>query len=218
MTIDKTAVRVLLVTALLAATGLYLQARQGKEVVPRAPEAASFPNQVGSWTGQDEPIAPNILKALGPGDFLSRTYTTPAAGVPYVDFFIGYFPSQSTGDTIHSPKNCLPGSGWTPMETGYLQIPIAGRPPLQVNRYIIAQSSSRDLVLYWYQAHGRTTPSEYWARLYLVADAIHMNRTDGALVRIITPIAQSESISSAQRRAVGFAQQVVPAIDNYIPN
>lgn len=218
MKVDKTVARVLLVVLLLAATGLYLQARQGKEVVPPAPEAASFPSQVGSWTGQDQAIPPEILRVLGPGDFLSRTYTNSAAGVPYVDFFIGYFPSQSTGDTIHSPKNCLPGSGWTPMETGYLQIPLAGRPPLQVNRYIIAQSSARDLVLYWYQAHGRTTPSEYWARLYLVADAIRVNRTDGALVRIITPIAPGETISSAQNRAVGFAQQVVPAIDNYIPN
>ena len=218
MTVDRTVVRVLLVTALLAATGLYLQARHGKEVVPRSPEAASFPSQVGSWTGQDEPIAPEILNVLGPGDFLSRIYTTPAAGVPYVDFFIGYFPSQSTGDTIHSPKNCLPGSGWTPMETSYLQVPLPGRPPLRVNRYVIAQGSARDLVLYWYQAHGRTPPSEYWARLYLVADAIRMNRTDGALVRIITPIAQGETTGHAQERAIGFAQQVVPAIDNYIPN
>ena len=169
MTVDRTVVRVLLVTALLAATGLYLQARHGKEVVPRSPEAASFP-------------------------------------------------SQSTGDTIHSPKNCLPGSGWTPMETSYLQVPLPGRPPLRVNRYVIAQGSARDLVLYWYQAHGRTTPSEYWARLYLVADAIRMNRTDGALVRIITPIAQGETTGHAQERAIGFAQQVVPAIDNYIPN
>lgn len=217
MKLDKTVVRVLLVTALLAATGLFLQARQGKEIVPRSPQAASFPGQVGSWSGQDEPIAPDILNVLGPGDFLSRLYTNSAAGVPYVDFFIAYFPSQSTGDTIHSPKNCLPGSGWTPMEASYLHIPVPGRPPLQVNRYVIAQGSSRDLVLYWYQAHGRTTPNEYWARLYLVADAIRMNRTDGALVRIITPIAPGETTSSAQKRAVGFAQQVVPAIDDYIP-
>lgn len=104
------------------------------------------------------------------------------------------------------------------METSYLQLPLAGRPPLRVNRYVIAQGSSRDLVLYWYQAHGRTTPSEYWARFYLVADAIRMNRTDGALVRIITPIAPGETTDKAQSRAVGFAQLVVPAIDHYIPN
>ena len=218
MKTDGVVARVLIVTALLAATGLFLQARQGKEKVPGAPAAASFPSQIGSWTGQDEPIAPEFLKVLGPGDFLSRLYTTPAAGVPYVDFFVAYFPSQSTGDTIHSPKNCLPGSGWTPMESSYLQIPVPGRPPLEVNRYVIAQGGARDLVLYWYQAHGRTTPSEYWARLYLVADAIRMNRTDGALVRIITPIAPGETTSSAQKRAVSFAQQAMPAIDGYIPD
>lgn len=209
--------RVLIAVALLGGTALLLHARRLKETVPDPPQLASFPSQIGPWSGRDMTIDPEILKILGPGDFLSRLYVDRAAPAPYIDFFIAYFASQQTGDTIHSPKNCLPGSGWLPMESGVLQVTSPGRPPVWANRYIIAQGDNRDLVLYWYQAHGRTTASEYWARLYLVADAIRMNRTDGALVRIITPITAKDTAETAQERAVGFARQIIPNLDSYIP-
>jgi EpsI family protein len=207
--------RFLIVAALLAGTAGLLQARRKMELIPKREPVRSFPIQLGSWKGQDQRISDDVLAILGPGDFVSRIYTQ--AGQPFAGFFLAYFPSQQTGDTIHSPKNCLPGSGWMPVESA--RIVIAGNNGrfVQANRYIIQKGIDRQLVVYWYQAHGRAVASEYWSRFYLVADAIRMNRTDGALIRIITPIQEGEAWEIAQQRAVSFAQQVLPSLDNYVP-
>ena len=207
--------RFLIVAALLAGTAGLLQARRKMELIPKREPVRSFPIQLGSWRGQDQRISDDVLAILGPGDFVSRIYTQ--AGQPFVGFFLAYFPSQQTGDTIHSPKNCLPGSGWMPVESA--RIVIAGNNGrfVQANRYIIQKGIDRQLVVYWYQAHGRAVASEYWSRFYLVADAIRLNRTDGALIRIITPIQEGEAWEIAQQRAVSFAQQVLPSLDNYVP-
>ena len=138
-------------------------------------------------------------------------------GEPAVDLFIAYFPSQRTGNTMHSPKNCLPGSGWDPVSSDRVEIPYRGG-RASVNRYIIARGAERQLVLYWYQAHDRIIASEYTAKICLVVDAIRMSRTDGALVRIVTPIPPGEGLTKAQLRAESFAQQLVPSLETYIPN
>ncbi len=208
--------RFALVAALLISTGLFLRAHSRPEVLPPRKELSEFPLQVGQWVGRGAELPPNILEALGPGEFLSRTYHH-ADNQPFIDFFAGYFPSQRTGNTIHSPQNCLPGAGWTQVESSRLPVTVPGGKRITVNRYILAKGDARIVVLYWYQAHGRVVASEYWAKFYLVADAIRLNRTDGALVRVITPVASGESLASAQSRAVEFAQQLLPSLHTYIP-
>jgi EpsI family protein len=215
MSRNSSVVRFLIVVFLIGGTALLLRARSGHEQIPARLDLSLVPQQVGDWKSRTFPIDPSVRDILGPGDFLSRIYYAP--GRPYVDFFIAYFPTQRTGNTIHSPKNCLPGSGWSPVESGTAQISIPGRQPLTVNRYIIGKGLDRQLVLYWYQAHDRVVASEYWAKLYLVTDAIRTNRSDGSLVRIITPISNGETIDSAQTRAVAFAQEVFPALGQFIP-
>jgi EpsI family protein len=207
--------RFALAAALLLGTAVFLQARHKAEIVPRSEPLSSFPTAVGNWQGRRLAISDSVREVLGPGDFLSRVYTRPDR--PYVDLFVAYFPSQQAGDTIHSPKNCLPGSGWTPMKAERLQITVPGRPRILANRYIIAKGAERQLVLYWYQAHGRTVASEYWAKIYLVLDALRMNRTDGSLVRVLTPITQNETEAAAEQRVVDFASLAAPPLDNYIP-
>ena len=207
--------RFLVVALLLAGTAGFLQARRKIEIVPKGKPVSSFPIGVGNWTGQDQRIDDEVLSVLGPGDFLSRIYTQ--AGQPYIGFFLGYFPSQQTGDTMHSPKNCLPGSGWTPTESSRIMLPVGSGGSIPVNRYIIQKGADRQLVIYWYQAHGRAVASEYWAKFYLVADAMRMNRTDGALIRIVTPIAFGESPESAEERAAQFAQRIAPSLSMYVP-
>jgi EpsI family protein len=207
--------RFLVVAILLACTASFLQARRKSEVVPKSKPVSAFPTSVGNWVGQDLRIDDEVLGVLGSGDFLSRIYTQ--SGQPYVGFFLGYFPTQQTGNTMHSPKNCLPGSGWTPTESSRITLPVASGESIPVNRYIIQKGSDRQLVIYWYQAHGRAVASEYWARFYLVADAMRMNRTDGALIRIVTPITFGESKDSAEQRAAQFAQQIAPSLNNYVP-
>ena len=88
---------------------------------------------------------------------------------------------------------------------------------MTINRYVVAKGERKQLVLYWYQAHNRLTASEYWAKWYLVLDSIRMNRTDGALVRVMTPQSDKEKLEATQRRAVDFLEQIIPRLNNYIP-
>ena len=201
--------------ALLLAAALFLHARSRPEPQAARLPIGDFPRELGGWSSKDVVISPEVREILGPGDFLSRVYVRPDQ--PYIDFFVAYFPSQRTGNSIHSPKNCLPGSGWAPTESSQLQIPGRGGAPVTVNRYIISKGLDRQLVLYWYQAHARVVASEYWAKYYLVADSIRMNRSDGALVRVITPITARDGLDAAQQRAMQFAQTALGKLDGYIP-
>jgi EpsI family protein len=209
--------RFAVIVALLASTAIFLQARGHKESLPGREPLTSLPFHLGPWTGTDVPMQPDVLAILGPGDFLQRFYEDTSASQPYVDLFLAYFPSQRTGDTIHSPKHCLPGAGWLPTESSRISISFPGRTPFEVNRYVIAKGDERQLVLYWYWAHNRAEASEYWAKFYLVTDSIRLNRSDGSLVRVITPLPQGETTEAAQQRLLSFAGNVVPQLDRYIP-
>lgn len=202
---------------LLGATAIFLQARNGREVFPPRLPLSSFPHQLGGWVGSDIEIPKDVLEVLGAGDFLLRIYRASDERRPPNDIFIAYFASQKTGDTIHSPKNCLPGAGWTPVESSRIPLEASGHVPFIVNRYVIAKGDERQLVLYWYLAHNRPVASEYWARIYLVTDSMRMNRSDGSLVRLTTHMLPGESIDSAMQRLIPFASEVVPLLNQYIP-
>jgi EpsI family protein len=199
----------------MLASALFLSHRTQTEQIPGRQSLSQFPHQIGDWTGRDVKLPPDVLEILGPGDFLTRIYQT--RNQPYVDFFIAYFPSQRTSDTIHSPKNCLPGAGWSPVQSGTMQIPMGDSQSFVANRYVIARGAERQVVLYWYQAHDRRIASEYWAKFYLISDSIRKNRTDGALVRIITPVSEHEKLATSEMRAVSFAKQILPGLARYIP-
>jgi EpsI family protein len=209
--------RFVLAATLIASAAIFLQARGRNEIFPARLPLQSFPMQLSNWTGTDIAIQKDVLEVLGPGDFLLRVYQDPAEKQPFVDLFVAYFPSQRTGDTIHSPKHCLPGSGWLPVESSRVTLSLPGHSPFPANRYVIAKGDSRQLVLYWYWAHDRGVASEYWAKFYLVADSMRMNRSDGALVRITTPMYSGETAGAAQQRLLPFAGDVAPLLDNYIP-
>lgn len=208
-------IRPLCFTALLAFTALFLHARNKPEVLPPYQSLDSFPTMIGGSFAQDIPLSKEELDVLGDGEFMHRLYRSQIA--PPIDFFIAFFPTQRTGSTIHSPQNCLPGAGWTPVQSGHIQIPGPNGSMLSVNRYVIAKALDRQLVLYWYQSQGRVVASEYSSKFYLVADSIRRHRSDGALVRVITPMTRNESEDAAQARAVQFAQQTIPYLDSYIP-
>jgi EpsI family protein len=198
----------------LAATAALLQARDRAEILPEHDALSSFPLQIQKWRGSDLRLTPGELEVLGPGQFLMRDYEAPASAV---NLFIAFFPSQRSGDTIHSPKNCIPGSGWVPTESSRISIPRGDGTSILVNRYIVAKGTNRDLVFYWYQAHGRVTASEYWAKIFLVSDAIRLQRTDGALVRVVTPIQSAGGEAAAQSAALRFVGDLLPLLDRYIP-
>ena len=208
--------RFVTVVALLGCTALLLRVRNSAEIIPAHQPLQSFPQTFAGWSSTDLPISKDVLDVLGPGDFLTRQYQYGSAA-PSVGLFIAYFPSQRSGDTIHSPKNCLPGAGWVPLRSDRVTLNLAGRAPFQANRYLIAEGEQRQLVLYWYWAHDRAVASEYWAKYYLVADSIRMRRSDGSLIRLSTKFMHGESIDSAQRRLLVLAEHIVPVIDNYVP-
>jgi EpsI family protein len=217
MKASRISLRFIIAVLMLLATGAFLQARGRREILPSREHLAAFPLTFGPWTGRDVAISQDILDILGPGDFLVRLYRNQVKAEPYVDLFIAYFPSQRAGDTIHSPKHCLPGAGWLPVESKRIQIALPGHRPFNANRYIIAKGEDRQLVLYWYLAHDRALASEYWAKFYLVADSMRMNRSDGSLIRLTTPMFRDETPNAAERRLRAFAGQIVPRLDTYIP-
>jgi EpsI family protein len=129
---------------------------------------------------------------------------------------VAYFKSQRTGRAPHSPKNCLPGSGWVKVTENRISIPIAGRPPIEANRYIVQKGESKSLVLYWYQSRDRVVASEYTAKYYVVADALRYNRTDTALVRVVIPITEN-GVEAIDRAAVDFVQSFFAPLRQHFP-
>ena len=209
-----------LVICLVAATVFLANARKSELPVERV-TFAQFPMTLESWHAvEDPPMDEAVLKVLGVDDYLSRAYYKPdGAGV---GLYMGFYASQRQGDTIHSPLNCLPGAGWEPVSQGRLRIADVGAPSgeMEVNRFIVQKGLDRQLVLYWYQSHGRVVANEYVSRLYLINDAIRLNRTDGSMVRVISPIAVSaqDGGASAEQRAVEFLRVLVPQLSAYLPS
>lgn len=208
--------RFIITALLIAAAALFLHARARNEVLPPRLPLEQVPGQLGTWTGVDIPIDQETLDVLGHGDFLHRRYQDESER-PDLDLFIAYFPSQRAGDTLHSPKNCLPGSGWSQIDSRPVTLSFPGHAPFPATRYVVALGDSRQVVLYWYWAHNRGVASEYWAKYYLVADSLKMNRSDGSLVRVSTPLYPGETADSAEQRLLPFIADLGPLLDRYIP-
>jgi EpsI family protein len=154
---------------------------------------------------------------LGVDDYVNRIYR--ASPTEVLSLYVGYYHSQREGDTIHSPMNCLPGAGWTPMDTRMVDVPISGRAPIRVKRVVIAKGLDRQVVLYWYQSHGRVVANEYWSKVTMVYDAVRLNRSDAALVRVVTPVRPSAGgEEAADARIVDFVQALFPQLESHLPS
>jgi EpsI family protein len=205
------------------AIGAGLVARAERpEAAPVRTSFADFPMQLSDWRGiQLPPFEERILAVLGVDDYLTRAYYAPVerAGV---SLYIGYYGSQRQGDTMHSPLNCLPGAGWEPISHSFLPVSVAATEAatpseVVINRYVIQKGVEQQLVLYWYQSHGRVVASEYWGKFYLVRDAVRLNRTDGALVRVVAPITGDDGETRAELTAIDFVKTVFPVLGRYLP-
>ena len=205
--------RILAVVLVLQAI-LFYSASRG-EGTPLATPLATFPVSFGNWVlareGVVEKETMDILKA---DDVLTRVYTNTAKRGS-ASIFIAYFKSQRTGQSPHSPKNCLPGSGWQPEASGKEDIAVGSR-SIGINRYLVSNGSDSDLVLYWYQSQGRVIADEFAAKFYLVFDSIRHHRSDAALVRVIVPV-QPGREKFADELGVNFVQSVFPITEAYLP-
>ena len=174
-----------------------------------------LPKDIGSYrTVAEIPFDQDTLKVLGVTDYVNRVYFSPANGE--VGLYVGYFRTQRTGAAIHSPKNCLPGAGWQPVVSEIYQLALDDGHKVPINLYVIRKDLDQEIVLYWYQSHGRVVASEYWGKYYMVYDALRLNRTDAALVRITAPV-RNGNMDAARAQALAFAKQVSGDVDLVIP-
>ncbi len=209
-------IRLCIVALVLVGGVTLLHAMSHGEAVVAHQPLRDLPYTLGPWKGQEQPLEQRIVKAVSVTDYTNRLYENPTE--PPVQLYVGYYSSQRTGDTIHSPKNCLPGAGWDPIKSDYTTIKLDDGRQIVVNEYVIAQGLDKELVFYWYQGRGRVIASEYWGKFWMISDAITRNRTDGALVRLITPIAGASDLSQAHTRLVKFTQGIFPYLNKFIPN
>jgi len=185
------------------------------EATPPARPLSDFPTEAAGFKMYTEwPLDKKTVDLLGVTDYLNRGYFSAQQG--QIGLFVGYFRSQRTGATIHSPKNCLPGAGWQPEKSTIYELPLDDGRKVPINLYVVRKDLEEQLVLYWYQAHGRVVASEYWGKFYLVYDALRLNRTDAALIRITAPIVRGDE-QQARTRAITFAKQITHDVDQIIP-
>jgi EpsI family protein len=182
---------------------------------------ANLPLALGAWQGErEQDLDQKVLAVLGVNEYLLRSYAT--IGKPPIGLYVGYYESQRQGDTMHSPLNCLPGAGWLPIKQERISIPVQdsqGPRQIEVNNFIIEKGLDRQIVIYWYQSHGRVIASEYWGKIHMVLDAVRLNRTDGALVRVVVPILSSDPNGEqrAQRQAIEFTKVLFVQLDRFLP-
>lgn len=197
---------------LVATAGLHLVSRQEAKLLARP--LSTFPVVVDGLQGHDIALEKGQIQATNVDDYLLRAYREPGT-TPPLFLYIGYYKSQRVLKNVHTPRNCLPGSGWEPVTATRLDLRLPDGRRASVNFYVIEKGPERQIVLYWYQAHGRVIASEYWGKFYTLVDAMRLNRTDATVVRISTPVLDGRD--NALKRAGDFAQQTLIQLENLIP-
>jgi EpsI family protein len=199
-----------------AVGSLAIERRQ--ENVPPHVSLKAFPLKISDWSGTDGRLEADVLGELKLTDYLVTTYRTPDNPTP-VELYIAYYDSQRTGASMHSPRACLPGGGWQIEDLARHEIP-GIRPDgssLPVNRMLIAQGPDKALVYYWFVQRGRYLTSEYLVKFYNFWDALTKNRTDGALVRVMTPLPEGIDAEDAERRLTEFIRAAEPKVYYHLP-
>ncbi len=200
----------LLLIAATVLAGLLISNRS--EIIPERNRFVTFPAMIGEWRGQPSSLEPQVERGLALEDYILSDYSKSNGRV--VNLYVAYYASQRTGESPHSPLVCIPGDGWsiTKLErTSY-------GAELPLNRAIIERNGSKQLVYYWYEERGRRIASEYWSKWYLLFDAITRNRSDGALVRLITTVLPSEPEGDADKRLQSFMHDLLPSLGSYLPS
>jgi exosortase D (VPLPA-CTERM-specific) len=205
--------------AILAAGCVYsLGIDSQEERLPERTSLSSFPLVVGDWRGTETAMEQEFIDVLKFDDYLMSNYWRPR-DTSAVNLYIAYYDSQRKGASIHSPKACLPGGGWTMESFDQHIVPDVGPDgeALRVNRSVIAMGEERQVVYYWFEQRGRNLTNEYLVKWYMFWDALRINRTDGALVRLTTQVRDVADIAKADQQLAEFTRAMYPKINYYIP-
>jgi exosortase D (VPLPA-CTERM-specific) len=207
------------VVALGAAAVSALALPYQQEIKPERSWFSAFPLELGAWRGHREALENDVLSTLMLDDYILADYVS--AGEPPVNFYVAYYASQRSNASAHSPSSCLPGGGWRISEFAPREVPLpasAGRASVKVNRAIIQQGDQRQLVYYWFKERSRNITSEYVVKWYLLLDSLRQHRSDGALVRLVTPLTDGEDIKQADARLMQFSGYVAPLLTQFVPD
>lgn len=171
-----------LTIALLLGTAIAARLIDARPEEALAEPLESINMRIGEWNAEpDPPLREDVLESLAPTSYVSRTYRR---GHDTINLFVSYYANQKAGESMHSPRHCLPGAGWEIVSHGSLALP-SGEGTVSINRHVIQKDGARMVVLYWYQSKRRVVADEYLAKVFLVRDAVMERRTGGAIVRII---------------------------------
>jgi EpsI family protein len=203
-------------SALIVLTLLAFQGVDFREKMASRKPFPNFPTTVGQWSGTRQFLDQKFIAELDFTDYLIIDYRNGSGEL--VNFYVAYYESQPKGESIHSPETCLPGSGWVFREAGTTPIALQGGKMMTVNRAIMEKAGSRQLVYFWFPARGRILINAYELKLYGFWDALTRQRTDAALVRVITPILPGESPNQSENRLQNLILNLQPLLAEYIPN
>jgi EpsI family protein len=211
---------------LLAATLAAAQGIEFREMIPLAKSFAEFPTQVGEWTGRRDAMGAEIIETLDLSDYVIVNF---ANGSHSINFYTAYYESQRKGESIHSPETCLPGSGWEFKNAGKARIPLSGptgstgqtpdgpTASMTVNKAFMEKGSQKQLSYFWFPQRDRVLTNAWELKLYNFWDALTRQRTDGALVRLITPVYPNETAAQAENRLTDFTRLILPVLNDYLP-
>ena len=196
---------------------------RGRAMPPRE-SFASFPLTLpGGWSGRPDRLAGDIVSFLAVDDYLLADYRRSPTE-PLVNLYSAFYASQSSGQSSHSPRTCIPGGGWaiTNLRETTLALPAADGTArtraLTVNRAVIQNGEQRQLVYYWFRQRGRELTDEFAVKWHILADGITRDRTDGALLRLVTPLAPQESEQQADERLLDFLSRIDGRLGRHVPD
>jgi len=202
---------------LLALTLAISQGVEFREKIPISKPFHTFPKQIGQWSGMPQAMEQKFIDTLDLSDYVIVDYKNPAS--QSVNFYVAYYETQSKGESIHSPATCLPGSGWEFKQAGkaVLDLSEQGQGFMPVNRAFMQKGATRQLSYYWFPMRGRVLTNAYQMKIFNFWDALTRQRTDGALVRVMTPVFEYEKVEDADKRLQAFVKDVVPVLDEFLP-
>ncbi len=201
--------RALFLSILLLAFSFLLEAVSTQHPTPLKKPLSFFPKTIDGFSFQRASRMPSeVEKILGVDDYLMWDYCRQKK---CLSLYIGFFEEQQEGAMIHSPKHCMPGGGWLPVEEKIitLQTPSGS---IKINRFVLQKGGEKLLVYYWYQGRGRIVADEYRDRLYLLLDRLLKKRSDGALIRLITSYQ-----AGAEKLLQEFTLALLPILNEFLP-
>lgn len=207
-------------TLLLAASVLLGHSLQQRvDIAPPRKPLVLFPDRLGDWSGQPGSIEDSVVRKLQLSDYVIADYRQGGLDDVPVNFYVAYYENQRKGASPHSPRVCIPGGGWEITEISREELPftVAGR-TLRYNRAVIQHGQNRELVYYWFQQRGRIMANEYEMKWYLFLDALRQNRSDGALVRLTTPVGGPGGMQAAEERLQRFAAESMAMLPRFVPD